>query len=400
MTQDPAKDPTLKVWFVHLQGKQEGPFSQDEIRQKLLARSIQVETFAWRQGMKDWAPLGNIEAFNGLFTPKPPATPPPSHPLRRSGDLSVMMEFNRTAPDRAENTQPISKAEIEKAKREVAQALKISEQGRREAEGLTPVQRLLRIALVAVALVVAIWVYLTFFAAQPAHAAEAPAQPIAKQAAPAAPKSERIDVDKIKDKYWTNSEAAEVRVVQNRLYSKARKFELGLLAGSVSTDPFLSVRNVGGFLSYHLTEYFSVGALGWKYLVSPSSALSTLQQLKNVTANTNEPKNFLGGEAAFSPVYGKLSILGQSIMYFDTQLVAGGGMTATETGSYVTPFLGLGGQVYLSKLMTLRLDYRLSGYSENIQQKNLDGTLGAVLDSRLNLSGVVTLGLTFLLGPL
>src|SRR4051794_20831304 len=74
-------------------------------------------------------------------------------------------------------------------------------------------------------------------------------------------KTEKLNVQAIKEKYWAKGEEGELRVVQNRLFTKANRLEFALYAGNVATDPFLSVKNVGGLLSYHLSEYVAVNAL-------------------------------------------------------------------------------------------------------------------------------------------
>src|SRR5690242_309182 len=109
------------------------------------------------------------------------------------------------------------------------------------------------------------------------------------RAAFAADPGEKIQVDKLKERYWAKGEDSELRVVQNRLYSKAQKFEMGLFTGVVSTDPFLSVHNFGGSLAYHVSDFFGVAAIAWRDVVHPSAALSTLEQDKSITANTNYP---------------------------------------------------------------------------------------------------------------
>src|SRR4051812_39178086 len=66
---------------------------------------------------------------------------------------------------------------------------------------------------------------------------------------------EEVEIDKIKDKYWAGDEKTEVGVVQNRLYSKARKFELGVDYSVLNSDPFLSASTLGGALGYNVSEY-------------------------------------------------------------------------------------------------------------------------------------------------
>lgn len=220
-------------------------------------------------------------------------------------------------------------------------------------------------------------------------------------AAPAgesSPDGERVNVEKVKEKYWARGEEGEVGVVQNRLYSKEKKFEFGLLGGIVATDPFLDVKAAGATFGYHFSEFFSAHLLYAKYFVKGSSALTYLNNDIGARANTNEPRYFAGGEGRASLIYGKLSLLGKSIIYYDFHFTAGVGQTGTESGNYITPYLGLGQQVYLSKSTSLMIDYRLMRYNEDIIEKVKPKTLGQVQGNRTNWSNAITIGLSFLFG--
>src|SRR5476649_915658 len=58
--------------------------------------------------------------------------------------------------------------------------------------------------------------------------------------------AEHVNVENIKSKYWARGDESELGVVQNRLYSKEHKIEVGVFGGVVATDPFLQVNSVGG----------------------------------------------------------------------------------------------------------------------------------------------------------
>lgn len=225
------------------------------------------------------------------------------------------------------------------------------------------------------------------------------AQAAGKKTAPNAANSEDAqdaDVSRVKQKYWARGDESEMGVVQSRLYTKEHKLELGFFGGVISTDPFLSVHNYGATLAYHVSEYFAVDLLAWKTTVTGSSALSTLQSTLGVGANTNEPRYFYGGEIQASLLYGKLSFVGSSIIYYDLHFLGGAGLTNTETGTYLTPIVGLGQQVYLSQVVSIKVDYRLTPYYENINEKVIVAKLGQQVDQRWNYSDVITLGVSFL----
>ena len=203
-----------------------------------------------------------------------------------------------------------------------------------------------------------------------------------------------LKVDSLKKKYWEKSDGSNLKVVQNRLYSKAKRFEIAGFIGTVSTDPFLTVRNVGGMLGYFVSEEFGINLIYWKNIVTESSALGQLKQQTGLVTNTNKPNYFYGAELTYSPIYGKLSLSGKMIIYYDFHLLCGFGMTNTETGNLPTPEIGLGQQTYLTKSTTLRLNYRMTYYKENIKEKVNVATLGKVVSTRSTFNDVITLGIT------
>jgi len=209
--------------------------------------------------------------------------------------------------------------------------------------------------------------------------------------------TEQVNVDNIKERYWAHGNEAELGVVQNRTYSKTHKLELGLLGGVAFSDPFLNVKYIGIDLGYHLSEYVSLHLLSWQYSVAPSNALLTFQTASGATTNTNFPSLYLGTELDASMIYGKLSVLGKSLLYYDLHLLGGAGVTRTETGNYVTPSLGIGQRFYLSKLTSLRVDYRLQYYNETLVEKQITTKLGLPVGARDNFNNTITFGFSFML---
>lgn len=208
---------------------------------------------------------------------------------------------------------------------------------------------------------------------------------------------QKINVDSLQQKYWDRGEETELRVVQNRLFPKAGRLEMGAFGGIVSTDPFLSVKNLGATLGYHLNEMWGFFGLYWKDFSNSSSALVALETQSGRSTNTNPPHSFMGLEVAASPIYGKLSFFGTSIIHYDLHLLGGLGISKTETGNYVTPLMGIGQEIFINKRLALRLDYRLTRYEEDIKEKIDPASLGKFVKKRVNYSDVITVGFSFLL---
>jgi outer membrane beta-barrel protein len=202
------------------------------------------------------------------------------------------------------------------------------------------------------------------------------------------------EVESVRNRYWARGEEADMGVVQNRTFSKKRRLEFGFFGGVLSTDPFLSVQTAGARVGYHFSETFALHVMGWHSFVSPSTALETFEETIGATTNNNPPRNYAGAEGTASLIYGKLSLLGASILYYDMHLLAGAGLTSTESGNYFTPHLGIGQQIFLNQTLALRVDYRAQFYRETIIEKVITPRLGEVVGQRNNWSHSFQLGLS------
>jgi outer membrane beta-barrel protein len=222
-----------------------------------------------------------------------------------------------------------------------------------------------------------------------------------KSPAPSAA-GEEVDVEKIKEKYWARGNETEMGVVQNRLYPKFHRFEIGFLGGNLSGDPFLTTLNAGFSTGFHFSEFLGVHVQYWQAFVSPSSALTTLQNDLNTTTNTNEVRRYLGGDLRASVLYGKLSLLGAAILYFDAYFSLGAGRITTESGNSLLLSVGIGQQIHLSRVFSVNLDYKVVRYREDIIGKisGTDGNLGEYIATRNNLSALFTIGFSVFLDPL
>jgi ribosomal protein S27AE len=65
-------------WQLHVHGRNVGPFGADTVRDQLKAGKISLDTLAWKEGMDDWKPLGEIPELRG--TPSPAAAKPKLKP--------------------------------------------------------------------------------------------------------------------------------------------------------------------------------------------------------------------------------------------------------------------------------------------------------------------------------
>jgi outer membrane beta-barrel protein len=245
------------------------------------------------------------------------------------------------------------------------------------------------------------WIIFVALSLAPALAGADEQKPMSAPQTQGNGQGERLDVDKIRRNYWNRGEENDTRVVQNRMYSTSHKFEFGIFGASLSGDPFLTSKSLGVSLGYHFTEYLGLFGNYWTTFTTGSSAEDFLEQSQHIAANTNMPRNYKGGEVMWSPVYGKLSLLGEIIIHYDMHVLGGLGMTGNETANQFTISGGIGQQVYVNRWMSIRFDYRLMRFDEDLVGKdpNKPASFGKVLLTRTNYTDVFALGLDFLLPP-
>jgi outer membrane beta-barrel protein len=176
-------------------------------------------------------------------------------------------------------------------------------------------------------------------------------------------------------------------VVQNRFFLKEGRFELSGTAGYVPNNPMVQ-RFSGGFLgAYHLNERFAAeGAvmyfpdLGSNDLKGLTQKLVEIANSRSSGSNFEQPveKMMLGATVAarWSPIYGKINLLGENVLNFDLYLTGGFGMISTKAyyayadendsvqlrfeGNRVHPPItaGLGTNLFVNQSLAVKLDVR------------------------------------------
>jgi outer membrane beta-barrel protein len=134
-----------------------------------------------------------------------------------------------------------------------------------------------------------------------------------------------------------NEGKSRYNVVQNRFFLKEKRFEVAPVGGYVPNNPFAK-RYVAGLLTaYHFSETFAAEAA---FLYSPDLGEGDLKDLThtlvgiahegNSEVQFQQPvdKMVMGATfaARWAPVYGKINILGERVINFDTYLTAGAGL--------------------------------------------------------------------------
>jgi outer membrane beta-barrel protein len=194
----------------------------------------------------------------------------------------------------------------------------------------------------------------------------------------------------------------EHQAVENRFFLKGSRFEISPVAGYVPNNPFARRYMFGGILGYHFNELISVQAA---ILYSPDLGEGDLKGLTSVLLerayqadNTSEFQQPLDKAAltgafgvAWAPLYGKINLVGETVLNFDFYMFAGAGMISkqnyvaqysdanieqgdivelTGLGNEVVlgPYLGIGQNYFVNRVMAVKIDVRAAFYVDNQPQ--------------------------------
>lgn len=205
-------------------------------------------------------------------------------------------------------------------------------------------------------------------------------------------------------------ESTSKRAVENRFFLKGGRFEIAPWVGYVPNNPFARRYTGGAILGYHFGETISAQAnVGY----SPDFGEDDLKSLTGVLldrayqANTFDTFTFqqpldkveLGASfgLAWAPLYGKINLVGETVLNFDFYGFAGAGMVSKnnyaavydEAGAAlnppdvvqlnelddevkVTPVLGIGANFFLNQIMAFKIDARSAFYIDNKPQYKAD----------------------------
>jgi outer membrane beta-barrel protein len=196
------------------------------------------------------------------------------------------------------------------------------------------------------------------------------------------------------------------KAVENRFFLKEKRFEIAPMFGYVPNNPYARRYNFGAAVGYHFNETFAaqaqvmyapdlgendvkglVGVLLDRAFNSTAEAADTFQQpLDKVTLAAN-----FG--VVWAPLYGKINLVGETVLNLDFYVFAGAGMVSkvnyfatydevgAATGDVVTltsagnevkvaPYIGVGQNYFLNRLMAFKLDFRASFWIDGTPQYN------------------------------
>jgi outer membrane beta-barrel protein len=193
-------------------------------------------------------------------------------------------------------------------------------------------------------------------------------------------------------------EDVEIRVIRPRYFNKRKRFELGAQLSSVMNETFIYTYLATGIASYHFSEKWSLavsGSFGFSLNKRDKEVLFDEFQIKTKILRTLYS---FDGQLQFTPMYGKWQTSSGRLIYFDTFLTGGFGLTgisykyndfctaptakakegndppsdipADTTVSYPTMVVGLGQRYFMTKT----LSYNVGIKNHTVFAQKADGS--------------------------
>jgi outer membrane beta-barrel protein len=126
----------------------------------------------------------------------------------------------------------------------------------------------------------------------------------------------------------------EVKVVQRRNFIKDGKIEALLYGGMIPNDDFIVYYTTGFRVGYHFTESFMVEG-SFAKAFETSSELKTYLETSDIGLKRADILEFIqfyyNLNLLWSPIYGKISVLGKKLTHFDTFIGLGVGLFHTKS---------------------------------------------------------------------
>ena len=187
-----------------------------------------------------------------------------------------------------------------------------------------------------------------------------------------------------------------IEVIQNRLFQKTGRHELGVSFGILFDNPFTFYEMVPVQYTFHFRESIAIELTGAFTFSQEKGLVKSLRDVSSQNVKIETIKRYYTGNFIWSPIYGKFNIFANHIYHFDMFLTTGFGMM--DNSGPVDPFaepteyhsvkhfvfnVGAGFKVYMNDWFVLRLDFRNFTFKEgapfNDTANNRILTLGAAI---------------------
>ena len=159
---------------------------------------------------------------------------------------------------------------------------------------------------------------------------------------------------------------SDVAVIQRKYLPTSGRVEISGSGMAGLNNAFFT--NLGAALraSYYFTSEVS---LELSYYALSATEKQVTKDLKDLTVRTESlvtPKSYFGVAARWTPIYGKMALLGTDIKQFEMFFSAGLGSTETANGSAATVHVGTGQNYAINKGLAFRWDAAINYYQPEV----------------------------------
>ena len=74
----PPPPPPMTAYHIAAEGQTQGPFTQQQLAERIASGQVSASTMLWSAGMPAWTPAGQVPQLAASFSAVPPPPPPPA----------------------------------------------------------------------------------------------------------------------------------------------------------------------------------------------------------------------------------------------------------------------------------------------------------------------------------
>jgi outer membrane beta-barrel protein len=152
----------------------------------------------------------------------------------------------------------------------------------------------------------------------------------------------------------------KIKSVAHKEFLKKSRLEVFPQFAFDLNDPFFDHLIVGAAVGYHFVDSASVELRGgFSFAHLKKNVIRLVRQTDSaVLENPPEFKGHADLDFLWAPLYGKISLLGEGILHFDTYVTAGPGIFATDAGIDPAANFGVGQRYFMNRWLDFRVEIR------------------------------------------
>jgi hypothetical protein len=201
-----------------------------------------------------------------------------------------------------------------------------------------------------------------------------------EQPAPTASQSDKLNVDNLEKKYWSSKDD-NFTVVQNRTFTKVQKYFLSLRTGKLINDGYSEGVPTALSAGYFWSERWGMELDSQTFSLKDNAITKGFNSF-GVYPNYNKPKSSKSLGVVFVPIYAKVSLFEQKILYLDLAFGLNFGTAQytieTDKGQILKSTGQFGFDItqnwFISKDFALRFDIRNKWSSQDQMKYQISST--------------------------